>query len=178
MKRSAKSAAKLVVLGNNDPIFAEIEAIQERIRQRAFELSQTRPHDAHERYDWQKAESEILSVPAAELIEKNGRFELKFAAPGVNPDDLNVMVSPYRISLKSESTHSHNADTGTVHLCDFKSTTLFRSVDLPQSIDVRSVKVEFVDGVVHVIASKEGAVSEKPKAVRKAPAKKSRARIA
>ena len=176
MKRSAKSAGKLVVLGNNDPIFAEIEAIQERIRQRAFELSQHRPHDAQERYDWERAESEILSVPPAELIEKNGQFELKFAAPGVNPDDMSVMVSPFRISVKSESAHSHEAEGGTVHMCDFKKATVFRSVDLPQSIDVKSVKVDFVNGVVCVHASKEGATHERPKTVRKAAARKSRAK--
>src|SRR5215468_524296 len=125
MKR-ARSAGKLVILENSDPISAETEAIQRRIRQRAFELSQTRPVDAHALYDWIAAESEIISVPATELIEKNGTFELKFAVAGVNPDDVNVMVTPDQILIKSEYSHQHESEAGTIHMCDFKSATVFR----------------------------------------------------
>src|SRR5437870_1750540 len=101
MKRAPKSAVKVAILENSDPISAEIEAIQSRIRQRAFEISQTRPADAHAIYDWMMAEAEIRSVPPAEITERDGRFEVKFAVAGVNPDDVNVMVAPEQILLKS-----------------------------------------------------------------------------
>ena len=39
MKRAPKSAIKVAVLENSNPISSETEAIQERIRQRAFERS-------------------------------------------------------------------------------------------------------------------------------------------
>src|SRR3974390_2538362 len=107
MKEEPKSAA-FTVLENNDPIVAEIEAIQSRIRQRAFELSQTRPHDAHELYDWIAAEAEVVSVPPVELVERDGQFELKFAVAGVNPNDVNVMVTPDQILLKSQFSHQHH----------------------------------------------------------------------
>jgi HSP20 family molecular chaperone IbpA len=179
MKRPSKSA-KLFVLENSDPISAETEAIQSRIRQRAFELSQTRPPDAHEIYDWMVAESEIMSVPPAELIERDAAFEVKFAVAGVNADDVNVMVTPDQILLKSEYSHQHDSDVGTVHFCDFKSATVFRSVNLPNAIDVNSVKVDFDGGMVRVTALKHGAENrgrKRARIARKAPAKKSRARM-
>src|SRR5437762_1592807 len=40
MKRATKSATKLVVLDNNDPISKETEQLQSRIRDRAYQLSQ------------------------------------------------------------------------------------------------------------------------------------------
>lgn len=177
MKRVPKPG-KLIVLDNNDPIAAETEAIQDRIRQRAFELSQMRPHDANEMYDWMAAESEVISVPPVELVERDGVFDLKFAVAGVNPGDVNVMVTPDQILLKSQFTHQHDAETGTVHLCDFKSSTVFRSVGMPQRIDVQSVKVDFGEGMVHITAAKEGATLTRPKraAARKAPAKKPRSK--
>ena len=155
MKRASKSAAKLLVLGNSDPISAEIEAIQSRIRQRAFELSQTRPHDAHELYDWIAAESEIISVPQTELIEKDGMFELSFAIPAMDAEDLNVMATANQIAVKGESTHDHALDLGTVHLCDFRSATVFRSITLPAPIDPKSIKVSFEDGLLRVTAARE-----------------------
>src|SRR4051794_12287609 len=123
MNRAPKPAAKLLILDNSDRIFAETEAMQNRIRQRAFELSLSRPHDAAELYDWIAAESEIMSVPPAEVIEKDGMFEVRFAAAGLNPDDTNVMVTAGQILLKSDNRHEHSADDGRVHLCDFKETT-------------------------------------------------------
>jgi HSP20 family molecular chaperone IbpA len=180
MKRAAKSAAKLVVLENREPIFAETEAIQSRIRQRAFEISQTRPPAAQEIYDWIVAESEIISVPPAELIEKNGKFEVKFAVAGVNVEDVNVMVTPDQILLKSDYSHHHDVEGGTVHLCDFKSATVFRSVDLPQAIDVNSVKIDYGEGMIRVSASKQ--LTDEPHAkrttARRAAPKKSRAKTA
>src|SRR5262245_43514728 len=143
MKRAAKSAAKVMTLDNNDAISTETEAIKNRIRQRAFELSHTRPPDAYALYDWIMAESEIISVPPAELIEKDQTFELKVAVGGVNPEDLNVMIAPNHILLRSEFRHEHSYG-GTVHLCDFKSAVVFRSVDLPKAIDVNSVRTEVV----------------------------------
>ena len=184
MKRGPKSAAKLLVLGNSDPISAEIEAIQSRIRNRAFELSQTRPHDAHELYDWVVAEAEIISVPQTELIEKDGMFEVSFAIPAMDAEDLNVMATADQIAVKGESTHDHALDLGTVHLCDFKSSTVFRSISLPSPIDPRSVKVDFADGMLRVTAAierSEGSASPAAKrgagTTRKAPAKKSRAKM-
>jgi HSP20 family molecular chaperone IbpA len=174
MKRASK-AAKLVVLDNSAPIVAETEAIQRRIRQRAFELSQTRPADAHELYDWIAAESEVISVPPVELVERDGTFDVKFAVAGVNPDDVNVMVTSDQILLKSQFAHEHGSNIGTVHFCDFKSATVFRSVNLPKPIDVKTVKVDFEEGVIHVTASKESLEPERPKratAPRKAPAQK------
>jgi len=176
MKRASKSAAKLVILENGDPICAETEAIQSRIRQRAFEISQARPIDVQSLYDWMTAESEVISVPPMELVEKNGSFEVKFAVAGVNPDDMNVMVTPNQILLKSEYSHQHDRDIGTVHLCDFKSATVFRSVDLPQPVDVNSVCFNFANGILLVSALKQGAEQKGPKRIRKTPAKKSKAK--
>src|SRR5438552_9113272 len=59
MKTTTKSAAKLVVLENDDLIASETEELQERVRDRAYELSQLRGHSGREVDDWLTAESEI-----------------------------------------------------------------------------------------------------------------------
>jgi HSP20 family molecular chaperone IbpA len=179
VKRTAKSA-KLVVLDNDNPILAETEAIQGRIRQRAFELSLKRPPDVHELYDWIAAESEVVSVPPVELVERNGMFDVRFAVAGLNPDEVNIMVTPSQIVIKSQFTHQHEPDTGTVHICDFKSATIFRSVTMPQPIDVTSVKADFEEGMLHVSAAKEGTgekgLRKRPATAGKTGVRKSRAK--
>ena len=73
MKRETRFPAKLVVLESNDPISAETEEIQSRIRERAYELSKERGRAGRDVDDWLTAESQIVSVPPVELIEKDGR---------------------------------------------------------------------------------------------------------
>jgi HSP20 family molecular chaperone IbpA len=115
-----------------------------------------RPEDAHEIYDWLMAESEVVSVPPAELLEKNDTFEMRFAVAGLNPDDVHVMVTPEQIAVRSQFKHDHADEAGTVHWCDFKSATIFRSIKLPHPIDVRSVNLDFADGLLVVTAAKQG----------------------
>ena len=181
MKRETKFPARLVVLESNDPISVETEEIQSRIRERAYELSKERGHAGREVDDWLTAESEIVSVPPVELIEKNGMFEVRLGIVGLNLQNMRVMTSADRLLVRGQYHHEHGVDAGTVHLRDFKSTAVFRSVQFPQPIDVNSVVVEFQDGVLRVTAAKARARIEqaRPKragsSARKAPAKKKRA---
>ena len=170
MKSAPQSAAKLIILDNSDPISAETEAIQHRIRQRAFELSQSRPSDARELYDWLLAESQIMSVPPVKVVEREGLLEARFAIAGVHPEDVSIMVTSSQIVVKGEHDEGRESDDGTVHFSDFRSATVFRSVTLPYAIDTGSVKVNFEHGVLRVTAAKHDVPVAKP--ARKAPAKK------
>jgi HSP20 family molecular chaperone IbpA len=179
MKRERKPSAKLVVLENDDLISSETEQLQKRVRGRAYELSQQRGHAGREVDDWLTAESEIISVPPAELIEKNGMFQVTFAILGINLQDVQVMASADQVLVRGDYRHHREAEDGIVHLCDFKSATLFRSVRFPEPIDVNSVDVQVEDGIVRITASKASATQTLPGAKRttgrKAPARKRRA---
>ena len=177
MKRATKSAAKLVVLENNDRISAKTEEIQNRIRERAFKLSQERGHAGREMDDWLTAESEIISVPPADLIEKNGTFQVRLAIVGLNLQDISVMASPEQMLVRGDYREDPYSEDGTVHLCDFKSATVFRSIRFPQPVDVNSIDIEYHDGILRITAAKEGAQEGPPKRTRtrKTAAKKTRA---
>jgi HSP20 family molecular chaperone IbpA len=172
MKRQTKSAGKLVVLQSNDPISAETQEIQSRIRDRAYELSQSRGHSGREVDDWLSAESEIISVPPVELIEKDGAFQVKLAVAGVDADDVEVIATPDQMLIKCEFNHRHDSDSGIVHLCDFKSATVFRTIQFPQPIDSESTKLEFEGGILRITAQKEGRVQRSAPAPKKPAGRK------
>ena len=174
MKRAPKFSGRLTILENSDPISAETEEIQSRVRARAYELSLLRGHGGREVDDWISAESEIISVPPAEMIEKGEAFEVRFAVGGINPADLNVMATTQELLLKCDYRHQHDPLAGTIHFCDFKSATVFRSVQFPQAIDVTRIDIQFEDAIVRIHAPKQGAGAAPAKRapVRKAAAKK------
>jgi len=177
MKRATKSAVKLVVLENDDRISAETEEIQNRIRERAFQLSQERGHAGREMDDWLTAESEVISVPPADLTEKDGIFHVRLAIVGLNLQDMSVMASPEQMLVRGHYGRDHHSEGGTVHLCDFKSATVFRSIRFPQRIDVNSIEVGYHEGILRVSAAKHGAQQGPPSRARtrKTAAKKTAA---
>jgi len=173
MKRQTKSAGRLVLLKDNDAIASQTEEIQKRIRERAYEISQMRGHPSREMDDWLSAESDIISVPPMDIVEKDETFNVQIAAPGVAPADVQIMASPEQMLVKCHPKHTHE-DAGILHLCDFKSATLFRSFRFPQAIDVGSLDINLADGMLHITAAKEG----QSESQRSAPRKRATARKA
>ena len=163
MKRASKSASKLVILENSDLIFMETERIQNRIRERAYQLSQLRGHSGCDVDDWLSAESEIMSIPPAELLEKDGTYHVQLALAGVNVEDVDVMLTPDHMLVQGEFRHVHNPDSEIIHLCDFKSATVFRSIHFPQPIDLKRIKIQCQDGMLIITANKQGVERAVPK---------------
>jgi HSP20 family protein len=173
MKRQSKSAGKVVLLENNDAIVAQTEEIQNRIRERAYEISQMRGHPGREMDDWLTAESDIISIPPMDMVERDGTFTVQIAAPGVDPDDVQIMATSDQMLVKCLPTHSHEHDTGILHQCEFKSATLFRSFRFPQAIDVDSFEVDLAEGMLRITAAREGqAEGERPISRKRSAARK------
>jgi HSP20 family molecular chaperone IbpA len=162
MKKKPKSAGNIVVC-ETELISKENQQIEDRIRQRAFEISQTRGHSGREMDDWLTAEAEIISTPPAELVEKDDTFVLQLAVGNIDPTELHVFATADQMLIKADFRHSHDSDGGKIHLCDFRSATVFRSIRLPQSIDVNSISAEFSDGMLRITALRAGAVPPRPK---------------
>jgi len=178
MKRQSKSAGSVVLLENDDAIVAQTEEIQNRIRERAYELSQMRGHAGREMDDWLSAESDIISVPPMHILEKDGEFHVQVAVPGVEAADVQIMATSGQMLIKCVLKHSHDDAAGILHICDFKSATLFRSFRFPQPVDLGSLQIDLADGMLRITAAKEGQgesqrpVSRKRASPRKAPTAK------
>ena len=60
------------------PIFEEVARRFDAVRQRAFDLFENRGGElGHDQEDWLKAERELFCWPAAELAERDGKYESK-----------------------------------------------------------------------------------------------------
>ena len=136
-----------------ESFFDQLNSIHDRIMKRAFEIFDGNGQvSGRELDDWLQAEREILWKPAVELEEKDTEIRLRIATPGVDPKDLNIEVSPEDILVKADTRHEHKEDMGKVHICEFTSGNLFRSVHLPRKIDPNKVKAEFKNGMLSLTA--------------------------
>jgi HSP20 family protein len=136
-------------------VFEEIRILSERIRERAFEIfAHRRDEEGSAESDWLSAERDLLRIPESELVEKDGRYEVRVSAPGFEPNEVQITALPDALIVKAASTHRHDKTEGDVRFCEFGQKTLFRRFDLPEEIDMGQVKADLDKGMLILTAPK------------------------
>ena len=134
-------------------ILDEMNQMQDRIMRRAYDLFEKNGRlFGRDLDDWLQAERELFWKPAMELREADGEFVLEVAVPGVDPKDVDIEVTPEDIVLKADIQHEHEEKKGTVHICEFASGKMYRSIHLPKKINPDKVKAEFKNGLLRLTA--------------------------
>lgn len=126
--------------------------IQEAIRQRAFGLFEERG-EAHgrEMEDWLRAESELVWVPWAEIMEDDKEFRLHLIVPGIEAKDLQITATPEVIVVQAEPLAR---ETSPVPFCELRSRRLFRRFAVSEPIDPSRTEASLNKGILEIVASK------------------------
>jgi HSP20 family protein len=152
-KPHSSEESKQIQVKKPTSILQELEELHETISKRAYELFQDSGLLGGSLVDWFRAERELVWRPAIELRQKDGQFELEVALAGVDPKHLDVQVTPEDILITAAEEHRHEGEEGTVHVSEFSSGRLFRSIHLPERIDPEGVKAEFKNGMLRLTAA-------------------------
>jgi HSP20 family protein len=157
-------------------LIEETTALAERIRDRAFQIFQSRGRaDGFSLDDWFKAERDLMLVPEADLVEKDGAHHLSVSVPGFDEKDLRITALPEALIIRADSRHEHSKhehskEDGNLHFCDFSEKSLFRRFDLPARIDSDKVTARLDKGVLRIDAPTAVKAASKPVAVSAAAA--------
>src|SRR2546422_8679344 len=131
----------------------EMNQMQERIMRRAYDTFERNGRLLGRDLDhWLQAERELVWKPALELRETDGEFVLEVAVSGGDPKGIDIEVTPEDIVLKADIQHDHKEKKGTLHICEFESGRMFRSIHLPKRINPDKVKAEFNNGLLRLTA--------------------------
>jgi HSP20 family protein len=140
---------ELVAIRKSKSVFDEIDRMNDRIMRRAYDIFTSNGGQfGKDIDDWMQAERELVWRPTVELTEKDDTFYLEVAAPGVDPKELDVEVTPDDILIRADVHHEHKEKKGEVHVCEFAHGNLFRSIHLPKKVDPDKVKAEFKNGLL------------------------------
>jgi len=147
-------------------LFEPVLAIAEKIRRRAFEIFQGRGFaDGSHLDDWLQAERDIIQSTEAELIEKDGKFCLRMAAPGFDAKDIHITAMPATLIVRAKARHQHEKNEGHVQFCEFGQKELFRALDLPAPINPDKVSASLDQGILQLTAEKAVDSANKVKAI-------------
>ena len=104
--------------------------------------------------NWFTAERDLIQIPEAHLVDKNGSFHLHIAVPGFSDKDLKVTALPNALIVSAESKHKHSRQDADLHLCAFGEKRMFRRFDLPGGINTDKVHARLDDGLLKISAVK------------------------
>jgi len=142
------------------PVFAELERLADRIRMEAYNLFARRgASEGHALDDWLAAERAVC-WPSAELIEKDGEYDVKVALAGFEPSEIDVTATPQEIVVKASHKHEASSEEGaTPKWSEFRSDEAFRRIELPGGVDVDKVAASFENGLLKIVAPKSEAAA-------------------
>jgi HSP20 family protein len=132
----------------------KLEALAERVRRRAYEIFERRGTDGQATDDWLQAEHDLIFAAESEVVEKDGKIEIRVAAPGFKAAETHVTVLPHAVIVAAESSHKHEETNANVHLCEFGAKNLYRRLDLPNRINVDRVTASLDDGTLRITAQR------------------------
>lgn len=143
------------------PIFAELDSLAHRIRDRAYDLFTGRGFgEGHDLEDWLAAEKEFC-WPTAELAEKDDAFALRVALVGFKRRDITVTAGPRELIVKAtrKSKREKRASKrpAVIRWTEFHNHDVYRRVALPRAIDVKAVSARFANGLLKIEAPKAAA---------------------
>lgn len=126
----------------------QVESMLDRVRQRAFEIFQSRGSSGNDFEDWLRAESETFVRPTVEFLETADGYRLEFAVPGLEPGDLDVRVSSGRVVVKGERTIRRASEQERVLVSEYCAKHVFRELAIPLDADPLQANARLEKGIL------------------------------
>ena len=139
-RKAAKgiSAVRSPQLQPVDSVLEELAAMQGTLVRRAYEIFEDRGREPGRALDdWLDANRELVWSPAIELTERDGHIMLEAAVAGLEPEELDVRITPEDVLIRSDRSHADPASDAKTYTCEFCPGKLFREVRLPARVDAR-----------------------------------------
>ncbi len=128
---------------------SEINAVTDRIRERAFDLfeksGEARGNDAE---NWSRAQDELLQIPESKMAERDGEISLHVTILGHHEEPIKVIVMPEALIVSAEPKHRHTKN----HLAAIAAKKVFQRFDLPRPIEPGSAGATLEDGLLKITA--------------------------
>jgi HSP20 family molecular chaperone IbpA len=141
-----------------DSLAEEIDNVESRIRERAYEIFLQRGGtDGHDQDDWFQAKEELVATPPLTLVEMEDHFLVLLSLPGIDIRDVEILASKESLVVQTSSRPLYDA-SGHTHVREIDSRHTFRPIFLTQPIQPESIRVEYHNGILRLTAS----FAEKP----------------
>ena len=109
------------------------------------------------------AVNETLSQPSIDLMQTDDDVVVKASLPGIDADDLEIIVTGDTLSLRGETKEEDEINEAKYHLRERRYQSFSRSLRLPTTVVADKAQAEMKNGVLTLKLPKAEEV--KPKAI-------------
>ena len=92
--------------------------------------------------------------PQVDLYETDAAFILEADLPGVQPQEVSIVIENGTILLQGQRSVTRRVAQGSLHYGERRSGSFLRRIPLPVSVDHTNMRVECVNGVFRVTLPK------------------------
>lgn len=100
--------------------------------------------------------TELELAPRMDLHEDDKSVELTVELPGLSQSDVKIAVEDDVLTVSGEKKAEKDYKEGSVRVSERSYGAFSRSVSLPRSVDAAKIKASMADGVLKIIAPKDG----------------------
>lgn len=88
--------------------------------------------------------------PMANVTEKEDRFELELAVPGMNKKDFNISIEKNMLTISAERKEEKKEEEKNFTRREFVYGSFSRSFTLPETVDREKIDAEYKDGILRL----------------------------
>jgi HSP20 family molecular chaperone IbpA len=128
-----------------------MQQISAAIAGRAYELFEARgAGHGHDRDDWFRAESEMLTPIPAKIFDKEGGITVRAEVPGFIRKDMEVLPEPRRLIIRAKKHKTSDQEDRQAVLQGQMSNEILRILDLPHEVDPENMTTTIKNDVLEV----------------------------
>jgi HSP20 family protein len=97
-------------------------------------------------------------VPAVNICETDGHYQIELAAPGLKKEDFKINLDKNVLNISVEKKSEETEDNKKYNRREYSYMSFVRSFALPDSADDGNIEAQYIDGVLKInVAKKEEA---------------------
>lgn len=93
-------------------------------------------------------------LPAADLSESNGNYELTVEVPGIKAEDLNIEVQDDAVIIQGESREETEEEHKDFYRKECHKGSIYRKIPLPGPVKTEDITAELNNGLLEVTLPK------------------------
>jgi HSP20 family protein len=100
-------------------------------------------------------------APVIDVVEHDGKIEVKAELPGMKKDDIKVTVKDNMLSVSGERKQEKETKEKTFHRIERSYGKFSRTITLPTAVDADRIKATYKDGILNITLPKPESIKPK-----------------
>ncbi len=97
----------------------------------------------------------VSRVPAVNIAETDGDFQIELAVPGLKKEDFKINVDKNILSISAEKKSESTPEGKKYSKREYSYTSFVRSFTLPETIDHSKIDAAYTDGILKLTVAKK-----------------------